>query len=609
MVYRCFQQPGNHHTYFRAPHYVYSIMKTLPSLLAAAASVFTAALPAYADSSDEHDTELVRSIQRQQALENRLMPETNVYLGQPPETVSYTLTEDEMPCTRIVKIGLSADANRQFAFVPAAVARQTDFKSGMCLGSNNLYKLQKAAQHVLLARGYITSRAVIEAQDMENGILQLSVIAGEHGALRYQETGGSEATTGRISAFHNKFPVHERKILNLRDIEQGLENLRRLPSVEADIQIMPSEEEGKSDLLVSWRQDKPVRFSIGIDDSGGRATGKYQGSAALSFDNPLGLSDLFYVSYGRGLAHQTEFTDTTGKETKSGSRSYGIHYSLPFKKWLLAFNHSGYRYHEATEGYTVNYDYNGKQYHSNLAAERLIWRNGRHKTTAAVKLWTRQTYKYIDDTEIEVQRRRTAGWETELRHKAFLGRWQLDGRLSYKRGTGMRQSMPAPEEDGATDTIAGTSRMKVVAAGLEASAPFVLGKQPFSYETSIHSQWNKTPLVAQDKLSIGSRYTVRGFDGEQSLSGERGFYWQNTLGWHFHPRHQFYLGLDYGRISGESVKYASGNRLTGAVAGLRGSHKVGGMFAYDLFAGKPLYKPEGFQTADTVYGFGLNYSF
>lgn len=317
---------------------------------------------------------------------------------------------------------------------------------------------------------------------------------------------------------------------------------------------------------------------------------------------------MFYVSYGRGLAHKTDLTDATGTETASGSRSYSVHYSVPVKKWLFSFNHNGHRYHEATEGYSVNYDYNGKQYQSSLAAERMLWRNRFHKTSVGMKLWTRQTYKYIDDAEIEVQRRRSAGWEAELRHRAYLNRWQLDGKLSYKRGTGMRQSMPAPEENGG-GTIPGTSRMKIITAGLDAAAPFMLGKQQFSYETAIHAQWNKTPLVAQDKLSIGSRYTVRGFDGEQSLSGERGFYWQNTLGWHFHPRHQFYLGADYGRVSGESAQYASGKRLAGAVAGFRGSHKVGGIFAYDLFAGKPLHKPEGFQTANTVYGFNLNYSF
>lgn len=567
-----------------------------------------AIFPLYAQAVDENDAELIRSIQRQQHIDAGLVSDIDVRLEQPPQKTAYILHENETPCTRVAHISLDDETERTFAFLPAALMKETAFKSGMCLGSNNLDKLQKGAQQILLMRGYITSQAQIRPQDMADGILKLHVSAGKTGNIRYEETRGGKPARGSISAFDNKFPLHRGKVLNLRDIEQGLENLRRLPGVDADIQIVPSEEEGRSDLLVNWQQDKPVRLTIGIDDSGGKTTGKYQGNAALSFDNPLGLSDLFYVSYGRGLAHKTDLTDEAGTETASGSRSYSVHYSVPVKKWLLSFNHSGYRYHEATEGYAVNYDYNGKQYHSNLAAERVLWRNGSHKTTAAAKLWARQVYKYIDDAEIEVQRRRTAGWEAEVRHKAFLGRWQLEGRLSYKRGTGMRQSMPAPEEDGG-DTVAGTSRMKVITAGLDAAAPFILGKQQFSYETSIHAQWNKTPLVAQDKLSIGSRYTVRGFDGEQNLSGERGFYWQNTLGWHFHPLHRFYLGLDHGRISGESADHTSGKRLTGAVAGLSGSHKIGGMFSYDLFAGKPLHKPDGFQTADTVYGFNLNYSF
>ncbi len=38
------------------------------------------------------------------------------------------------------------------------------------------------------------------------------------------------------------------------------------------------------------------------------------------------------------------------------------------------------------------------------------------------------------------------------------------------------------------------------------------------------------PLTQQDKLSIGGRYTVRGFDGELSLSGEKGWLWRNELG-------------------------------------------------------------------------------
>ena len=186
----------------------------------------------------------------------------------------------------------------------------------MCLGSNNLSKLQKAAQQILIVRGYLTSQAIIQPQNMDSGILKLRVSAGEIGDIRYEEKRDGKSAEGSISAFNNKFPLYRNKILNLRDVEQGLENLRRLPSVKTDIQIIPSEEEGKSDLQIKWQQDKPIRFSIGIDDAGGKTTGKYQGNVALSFDNPLGLSDLFYVSYGRGLAHKTDLTDATDTSSK-----------------------------------------------------------------------------------------------------------------------------------------------------------------------------------------------------------------------------------------------------------------------------------------------------
>lgn len=38
-----------------------------------------------------------------------------------------------------------------------------------------------------------------------------------------------------------------------------------------------------------------------MDNSGSEATGKYQGNITFSADNPFGLSDMFYVNYGRSI--------------------------------------------------------------------------------------------------------------------------------------------------------------------------------------------------------------------------------------------------------------------------------------------------------------------
>ncbi|WP_180297458.1 ShlB/FhaC/HecB family hemolysin secretion/activation protein, partial [Snodgrassella alvi] len=108
--------------------------------------------------------------------------------------------------------------------------------------------------------------------------------------------------------------------------------------------------------------------------------------------------------------------------------------------------------------------------------------------------------------------------------------------------------------------------------------------------------------------SIGGRYTVRGFDGEVTLMGERGWYWNNNLSWQYLGTHQVYLGLDVGHVAGPATEMQLGKTLAGAVIGFKGQMKAGGQWYYDIFAGKPIYKPQYFRTANTTVGFSLNYS-
>lgn len=395
--------------------------------------------------------------------------------------------------------------------------------------------------------------------------------------------------------------------MNLRDLEQGLENLKRLPTAEADLQIVPVEgEPNQSDVVVQWRQRLlPYRVSVGMDNSGSEATGKYQGNITFSADNPLGLSDMFYVNYGRSIGNVPDETDSSGSLKKGGTHNYALHYSVPFGKWTWAFNHSGYRYHQAVAGLSAAYDYNGKSYNTDLGFNRLIYRDAKRKTHVGAKLWTRETQSYIDDAEITVQRRRTAGWLAELSHKEYIGRSTADFKLKYKRGTGMKDALRAPEEAFGE----GTSRMKIWTASADVNTPFQIGKQLFAYDTSVHAQWNKTPLTSQDKLVIGGHHTVRGFDGEMSLSAERGWYWRNDLSWQFKPGHQLYLGADVGHVSGQSAKWLLGQTLAGTAIGIRGQIKLGGNLHYDIFTGSALKKPEFFQSRKWASGFQVGYTF
>jgi hemolysin activation/secretion protein len=217
--------------------------------------------------------------------------------------------------------------------------------------------------------------------------------------------------------------------------------------------------------------------------------------------------------------------------------------------------------------------------------------------------WTRSSRNFIDDTEVEVQRRRMAGWELGLAHHELIGPASIELRLNYRHGTGAMDAMRAPEEAFGE----GTSRFALVTADGNVGVPFGLFGQSLRYTGAWRIQSNRTPLIAQDRFAIGGRYTVRGFDGESSLVAERGWLLRTELGVALGASGQeFYIGLDHGEVGGPASTALVGRRLSGAAVGLRGRIKK---LQYDVFAGVPVNKPELFRTAGTTAGFSTSVNF
>ena len=481
---------------------------------------------------------------------------------------------------------------------------------GVALGAQSINAIMTAAQNAVINRGYTTTRILAEPQDLKSGTLKLTVIPGRIRHIQFDQTNADKTHVSRAHSF-NALPIKEGDILNLRDIEMGLENLKRVPTVEADIKIAPADKPNESDLIIAWAQKTiPLRANLTLDDTGGRSTGKYQGGATVSIDNPLTLNDLFYFSYGRDVTGYDKITTTDANNNPTGrqhgkTRNWNLHYSVPYGYWQAAFNASGYYYDQAVAGVNQTYHYSGHSRTQDLKLSRMVYRDAHRKTTAYIKGWSRYSDNYIDDTEIEVQRRKTAGLELGITHKEYIGNATLDLGVSYKRGTGSRNALRAPEEL----FNEGTSRMKILTADVGLNLPFKIKNASFNFSTNNHFQWNKTPLTPQDKIAIGGRSTVRGFDGKMTLAAERGWYSRNELAWTYVQGHQLYAAVDAGHVAGTSAEYLLGQTLIGGAVGLRGQVKWGGDLQYDLFAAKPIKKPEYFNTAKTTFGFNLSYAF
>ncbi|RZL06045.1 MAG: ShlB/FhaC/HecB family hemolysin secretion/activation protein, partial [Rubrivivax sp.] len=428
---------------------------------------------------------------------------------------------------------LVGDASDAFVWALDGLRSGSDAAIGRCLGVQGVNIAAGRAQHALLQRGYVTSRILFQPQDLSGGTLTLTLLAGRIRSIRF-----AEDTDPRATAV-NAVPARPGDILNLRDIEQAIENFRRVPTVQADIQIEPADAPNQSDLVISWQQAFPLRVTTSVDDSGTKATGKYQGSATVSYDHWWTLNDLFYVTLTHDLGG--------GDKGPRGTQGHTVHYSVPWNEWLLGLTQSSSRYDQTVAGLNQDYVYSGGSENAEVKLSRLVYRDASRKTTASVKGWMRRANNFIDDTELEPQRRATGGWELGLAHKEFIGSATLDVSLAHRHGTAAFGARPAPEEAFGE----GTSRMRFTTAEVNLNAPFDVAGQKLRYAATWRGQWNGTPLSPQDRFAIGGRYTVRGFDGESSLSAERGWLLRNdlfmTLG---DSAQQAYVGLDYGQVRG-----------------------------------------------------------
>jgi hemolysin activation/secretion protein len=507
------------------------------------------------------------------------------------QTPVYQRLPEEAPCVVIEHVEIQGKL--LFAELHSALlgVQADDPPAGRCLGQQGITLLTQRVQEALVERGFITSQVHVPEQDLKSGVLTLHIWEGRIAQVRSEQEG--EPLPKLAWAFESA------DVLNLRDVEQSLDNLHRLPSLRPRIEVEAGQKPGTSDVVVELGAQRPLRLGVAVDDGGNTTTGKIQGNATLSWDNPLGLSDMAYITKGQDLG---------GRDNgPRGSANQIVHYSVPMGYWLLGATLSDNSYHQTVYGPYESYIYSGTSSHKELSLQRVVHRDGQSKTTASVKGFLRQSNNYIADLEVLVQRRRTSGWEAGLQHLHYFEAGTLNAQMAYRRGTRAFDALPAPEE--VTDQGAGD--LQLMTGSIYWAMPFKLGKQALQYSHQFQWQWSQTRLTAQDRFCMGGRYTVRGFDGQQTLCGDRGQLWRQELStalpnW---PAMQAYAAIDAGRTTTPSQ--AGSYKLSGVALGLKGLFKWQDQYPlqFDFFVGKPLSRPDGFASSSQVTGVSIRADF
>lgn len=453
---------------------------------------------------------------------------------------------------------------------------------GQCVGQQGLDVLTKGLQHAIFSRGYVTTRIMLAPQDLSSGTLTFSLVPGVIRHLKFENA----TTRGTLKT---AFPARDGDLLDLRTLEQGLEQMKRVSSQDVNMQIVPGDALGESDVVVIVQRAKPWSLVVSADNSGSRATGRYLGSVTLGLDNPLGLNDIFTAGYNQDLQFGNHAL---------GSHGWNGSYSVPWGWWTGTLFGYTNTYYQQIAGINQTFVASGNAQTVGVKLHRVLHRSQADVFGAQLQFSKRFGKSFIEDTEIAQQRRNNTFIEAGLTDRHYFGAAQFDGTLAYRQGTGGGGAQP--------DTPAGpTYRFRMALLDANLSVPFLLGTQPFRYVGTVHGQFTNNELHYIDDLSIGSRYTVRGFSGETMLAAERGFYWRNELQMPLgQSGHATYAGLDYGRVWGPSTAWLAGTQLAGAVVGLRGGIPSRfGTHSYDVFLGMPVYTPSGFPASSVTLGF------
>ncbi len=459
--------------------------------------------------------------------------------------------------------------------------------SGQCIGREGLNLIVHRVMARIIEKGYSTTRVMIGPQDLSAGNLKLQLIPGVIEAIRF----AAPATYG---TWRNAFPTKAGDLLNLRNLEQGLEQMKRVPNQDVDMQIAPGPLAGESDIVITVKREKPWSLALGADDSGLKSTGRYQGTATLTLDNPLGLSDILNLSYNHNL---------DGHASKYGTHGSSAYYSIPWDNWTFTATASQYDYYQQIAGAFATLVSSGKSKTFDVKAQYQFYRNQVQKNSLELRVGKYFSEAYIDGSELDVQHRDNSFAEIGWEHKHYFGPALFDSTIAYRWGVpwfGAQSDLPG------VGTGTPTYYYHIATLNATLSLPFTVAGIALRYEGTVSAQNSPDVLFPTEYFSIGSRYTVRGFDGNTMLAAEKGVFMRNDIEMPIPQTSQtLYLGLDGGEVFGPEANNLLGRRLAGAVIGLRGS--LYRHVSYDAFIGGPLYQPARFPNHWPVAGFSVSF--
>lgn len=486
-------------------------------------------------------------------------------------------------CHNIDRIRITGAVNMPDSQLERIVLRY----AGHCLGVEEIQAILTDMTRFYIERGYATSRVYLPTQDLSSGILHIDVIEGRVSDIRYQE--GDTNSFSMATAF----PGVKNSVMNLRDFEQGLDQINRLSSNHATLDIIPGEKPGDSIVIIRNNPTKRWHVNSTYDNYGTRSTGRRQVAGTFSYDNLLGINDLISFTQRDTLPFRKH-----GKFSSSSSALI----SMPFGYTTVTGGWSSSEYSNTLiTASGLNMLLEGDNRFVFATVDHVLYRDQINKLTLSGTLTDKESRNYIEKQKLTVSSRQLTVVDLGATFStAFLGGSGSFG-LGYSRGLRLLGSLKDTPGQNGDLPKAQFDKYTMNASWFR---PFSVFDQSMTWSSQLTAQAARDTLFGSEQISVGGIYTVRGFH-EESMANDDGYYIRNDLTLRkslghvrgldisFNP----YLALDAGAVTGRAPGTPHGTLVGGAA----GFNLSAGPLSVNLFAGHPIVKPdnmndEGFTT-------------
>ncbi|RON88559.1 ShlB/FhaC/HecB family hemolysin secretion/activation protein [Pseudomonas fluorescens] len=418
-----------------------------------------------------------------------------------------------------------------------------------CMGVGQINHLLATITAIYVEQGYIASRPYLLSAPAAGQSLDIMI---DEGYIESIELADQSLPVSLGGAF----PHMLGQPLNLRDLEQGLDQLNRLRSIDLTADIAPGSQPGASRIILRSRTSGQSRWALGLgmDNLGSASTGRDRDTVSLSFDSPLQLNDLLSLSASNTLNQGDRY-----------SRNASLYYAIPYGYWTYSAFASHAEYRAPFKLPSATLYSTGITDQLSLRADRVLWRDQSRQLSANLQLAHKDVDSYLENVRLGIQSPTLTVAEAGL-NLFWLDRavWNLD--FTYSQGL---RWLGADDDANHAVSNLPKAQFRKYRAGLSQWRNGQFGAQAWQWQSQLNLQYSPDPLPAIEQLLGTDDSAVRGYR-VSSASGASGAIWRNTLrlplrsDWPLQitPR----VGLDNGWLKADHG--AQSQRLSGASVGL-----------------------------------------